>query len=444
MKDLKTFQLAIVIIFIVAAVVAVLVFAGFINIGGKSETKITGTVNVWGTIPREAMISFIDPFSIANPDIKIVYTQKSADTFNSEFVEALASNRGPDLVLVNEDFLLKNSDRIFPIPYASVDERTIKDIFVREGELVLSQQGVLGFPVTIDPMVLYYNRDLFDKAGIAISPKTWEEVQKLVDDLTIVDKTTNNIKQSAIALGDFQNITNAKEIVSLFMLQSGASIIEERSGQYICTLREDTSGNNETPLISSMNSYLEYGNPTSEFYTWNRGLQESRNMFILGKLAMYVGFASDLFTIQQQNPNLNYDVAPMPQFATNNNSATFGRMTIASVVKNTPNFDASYFVATQMTSKDYVAKIASALSLPPARRDLLSLGTDTAYAQSFYNAALIARSWLDPEKAQTNTIFKDMINAVSSGRLTTEQAINEACANIDSVLGQIIVVPQNE
>ncbi len=436
-KGKSIFQLALFGIFGLAIVVAVLIFSGLISVGSQTATQVTGTVEIWGTIPSSYMTDYIEKFSLANDTLKLKYVQKSDATFNNDLVEALASGRGPDLVFLTEDMILKQKERIFPIPSTSISERTIKDAFVRESELLITKDGLLGLPVSIDPLVLYYNRDLFDKAGIATVPKTWEEVAQIAPLLTKINKADQKIEESAIALGEFSNITNAKDILALFMLQSGTPIIgPSQDSPYQCTLRDSLGVPNST-LEQDLSYFLDFSNPTSKVYSWNRGLPNSRDFFVLGKLAMYIGRGSELFSMSERNPNLNYDVAQIPQFKDSTNTVTSGRMLSVSILKSTKNMAAAFSVASTLSGADFQADLSSKLSLPSPRRDLLSIQPSSAYAQSFYTAALTARSWLDPDSDKTDIIFSDLINSISSGRGNLVTSLTDACSRIDSALSEV-------
>ncbi len=403
-KSTSTFQIILMVVFGLAIVIGVMVFAGFIKIGGKSSSAVTGNVEIWGTIPSSSISPFIDSFEAVHKDLTIRYVTKDPSTFNTNLTEALASGKGPDIVFVNQDLLLKNISRIFTIPYASFPQRTIEDNYTREASLLLTQSGVLGVPVSLDPLVLYYNRDIFDNAGIAQPPKTWEEVADLVPKLTIINPDNHAIMQSAIALGSYGNILNAKDILSMFLLQSGATIVDKRKDFYQCTLRE-SAGDVNSPMESAIDYYMQFSDQTNKKYTWNNGLANSHDMFISGKLAMYIGFASELFSLQEQNPNFSYDVAYIPQFKDSTASVTFANMLGAAIMKSSKNFTPSYTVLTALAGEDFETTLSKNLSLPPPRRSLLSIAPENAYAQIFYNSALISRGWLDPSPDRSDSVM---------------------------------------
>src|SRR3990167_8247648 len=89
-----SFQLITIVIFIALAVFGVLVFSGAIPIGNDNAPGSMGTVLLWGTVQSRTMAPLIEEFNSANPSFSVTYVQKSADTFDKDLLEALASDKG--------------------------------------------------------------------------------------------------------------------------------------------------------------------------------------------------------------------------------------------------------------------------------------------------------------------------------------------------------------
>jgi hypothetical protein len=50
---------------------------------------------------------------------------------------------------------------------------------------------------------------------------------------------------------------------------------------------------------------------------------------------------------------------------------------------------------------------------------------------TFFNSAVISRSWLDPNKEETNSIFKELIENSLSNKLSVAEAIDKASNQMD-------------
>ncbi|OGI92499.1 hypothetical protein A3A09_02435 [Candidatus Nomurabacteria bacterium RIFCSPLOWO2_01_FULL_42_20] len=295
-------------------------------------------------------------------------------------------------------------------------------------DLYLDSRGILGLPVILDPMVMYYNRNLLDSAGVAKPPEFWDEFLTLAPILT-KQTTPGLIDTAGVALGTYSNVTNAKEIISAMFLQSG-NPVTVLSGANLIPNLSDAGRVTEAVL----RFYTEFSNPSKEAYSWNRSFSSSRNAFISENLSVYFGFASELFSLRETNPNLNFDVAKLPQSRTAKTEATFGKLSALAISKNTKNPPAALAAVNALSAPAYGVQFAQALSLPPPRRDLLAvIPPSPHYLKTFYRSALISKAWLDPSPEATDLIFKNMIDNIVSGRFTLSQSISEAQKEMSAI-----------
>ena len=71
----------------------------------------------------------------------------------------------------------------------------------------------------------------------------------------------------------------------------------------------------------------------------------------------------------------------------------------------------------------FTKDFAAAFDLPPVRRDLLSVKPTDAALSVSYDAAIRARTWLDPDPAASNVAFQNMVESVSSGRKDVSNSV---------------------
>jgi len=430
MGNLSKFQLILLGIFAAFIIVGVVLFAAF---RGSSSGKEKEPVVVWGTLSQPVFTDFFKSSSLANDDsVDVQYTEVRPENFDEQFVEALASGKGPDLFFLREDSIVRHRDKIFPIPYDNFSERQFKDTFIEEGELYLSPDGVLALPIIVDPLVMYWNRTLFSNASLANPPRFWEEFLKLATVFTKKDSAFN-IKQSALSLGEYSNINNAKSIIATLVMQAG-SPITLRDGAIVRSVFNDRFNFPVTPAEAAVNFYTEFSNPTKALYSWNRALPLSRDMFVSGDLAVYFGFASELATLRAKNPNLNFDVATIPQSKEAGKNITAGKMLALAITRNSAHKAAAFKVAGVLSAASENKILSDTLNLPPVRRDLLSLKPADAYKSVFNTSALWARGWLDPDRQVSGDIFQTMIETITSGKARTSEAIQRASTEINNLL----------
>ena len=406
------------------------IIAGLVALAtAKFGSSTVATVTVWGTFDSNEYGSIISQALGANKKLKVDYVQKNATTFDQDLIEALASQRGPDLFFLSDDLIIREQDKVYPIPYSSFSVKDYKKAFVQEAELYLKTDSFLAMPISIDPLVMYWNRDLFNNAGISTPPQDWSEFLTLPKSLT-VRNNAGTISRSAVALGSFKNISSAKEILSAMILQTGNKIIaEDTNGSLSCTLTSTSDP------YTAVNFFTEFVNPLKPDYSWNNSLPNSKNYFLSGNLAVYFGFASEFAEIKSKNPNLNFDVTYFPQVLDSQNKITYGRMQAIAISKTTANFTAAFEAMVALSGSDIVKAWSDQTGLPPVRRDLLkSINPADPNSEIFYNSAIYARGWLDPNKTSTGNIFQTMVESVTSGRLPVSEAVNNAAKDINNLL----------
>ena len=425
------FQIIILVLFIVAAVLGVLIFSGAIPLGNQtSNNNVQGTVTLWGTVKSQILFPILEDFNRANPTFVVKYVEKSPDTFDNDLLEALAGGVGPDLFFISDDLAYKYSNKIYTIPYQSFPVNTFKNTFIGAGEVFLTSKGVLAFPLAVDPMMMYYNRSILDANGIAYPPAYWDEFANLTSLLTQKD-SRGAITKSTVAMGHFSNVLHAKDILATLFMQAGNSIVSEKNGSFISVLDKSDK---KYDLGSILKFYTDFADPLKDVYSWNKSFSNSRDVFSAENLAFYFGYASELQSLVNKNPNQNFLVTAIPQIRNSNFKMTSARVTGIAISSFSKNFNTAFIAAGLMANSDFASKFASSLGISPARRDLLKSMPTDAYLPTFYASAFFARSWLDPSPKGTNDIFRGMVEKVLSNSMSVTQAISDASAKLGLLL----------
>ncbi len=414
-----------------AGIFGILVFSGAIPLDfGGDKNLGQGTVVIWGTESAQALLSIFEDFNRANATFDVQYVEKSPDTFNQDLLEALASGTGPDMFFLPDNLAFSYGNKIFTVPYESYPIASFKNNFVGAGEVFATSKGILAFPIAVDPLVLYYNRSLLDASNVVYPPAYWDELASFVSVLTKKDDS-NRIIKSAFALGQYSNVAHAKDIISTLFMQAGNPIILEKNGFFTSVL-DEFSG--QYDLGSILKSYTDFTDPLSNVYSWNKSFPNSSDAFSKEDLAFYFGYASELESMVNRNPNQNFFVAPMPQIRGAPFKLTNARVTGVAISASSKNFNTALITAGLMTSGEFAQRFSSALGVAPARRDLLSARPEDAYSPIFYSSALYARGWLDPSPKDTDNIFRGMVDAVLSNNLTVGNAIKDTGAKLGLLL----------
>jgi ABC-type glycerol-3-phosphate transport system substrate-binding protein len=417
---MSKFQIVLLGVFGVIIIISVILFSQY-----KGGGKTVANVVVWGSLPTQDFNNILTKTSLYNNKLfSITYVQKDKDTIDSDFVEALAAGGGPDLLLIPHQKIVKQKNKFIVIPYSAYSERTFKDSFIEGAEIYLSPEGIVALPVMVDPMVMYWNRSIFTNVSLTQPPKYWDEFYALTQAISKKDGALN-ISRSAVSLGEYANVTSAKEILSTLMMQAGTPIVDT-SREPALSVLSATFDKPLSPAEAAVNFYTQFSNPAKPFYSWNRSLPRSSDYFLSGNLAMYFGFASELFDIQKKNPNINFDVAMMPSSREGGVDATFATFYALAISKGSKDPNGALSVALVLSSSEGSTAISDVLALPPVRRDLLTVKPSNPYKDVFYRSAIISKAWLDPSPTETNKIFQDMIESITSGRERASLAISKA------------------
>lgn len=417
MQDESIFKLIVMVGLGFAIVIAVLIFSGILpGFSSRGGDGTGGTVTMWGVVPSIIMNEVVANFNDTYKDQFVLqYVAKNPNTITDELVETLAVGGAPDLILAPHDITVSERNKFYIIPYDSIDARTFSDTFAEIGELYNTSTGVSALPMTVDPLVMYYNRDLYSNNGVASVPKTWTTFLSIHQRLNKRD-SQNVITESGLAFGEASNVLNFKSILEMLFLQAGNPIVSKTESAFYRSVLSERLGFNTAPGAAALDFFTAFSNPNKVTYSWNETLNQDREMFIAGKLANYFGYASELSQIRTKNPNLNLDVVVVPQRDETARKTTSGQMLGVSIVKNTDNLPTAFIVAWNLATGPEAKVIADSMSVTPARRDLLSVpNSDNRFEAVFYESALYARTWADPNKIETTTIFSEMVNNVNRG-----------------------------
>ena len=440
MKNTSVFQVVVLILSAIFAIIALIIFSMY---KGEGSEKIQD-VTVWGTIPFDSFDRLAKALN-ENGDIEeslnhVNYVEKNLETFDEQFVEALATGAGPDLVILPHERILRQKNKLMPISYESYSERDFQDSFIEGADILRDENGIYAFPLTVDPLVMYWNRDTFTQNLITEAPKVWETVLSIAPKISVTDDT-GTVFKSAVAMGQFTNIDHAKEILTTLIKQAGGDVVEksvfqaEAGEDYVITYKPSLLFRGDfltPPSEAALRFFGQFTDPTREVYSWNKSLASDSKRFLSGDLAIYFGKSSRYSDFKKINPNLNFDVAPIPQKA-GTTPVTYGDFTGIAIVRNSKKIDDAFKTLILITKPDVANLLSNIVELPPVRRDVLSQTQPEAYKETFYSSAVWAQAFFDPYPEQTDKVFGDMIGLYTSGQLGLSESINNANSKLESL-----------
>jgi multiple sugar transport system substrate-binding protein len=174
-------------------IIAVLVLAAAPFQRATAQNKTTITYFTFSAAPdhTEDLDKMIDLFEAANPDIEVkVETAAYADYF-TELQTRIAGGDAPDSFELNyENFVTYASKGTLLDLTSAVDAETTARYYPEALKAFQLDGKQYGLPASFSDVVLFYNKDLFDAAGVAYptSDWTWADEQAAAEKLTNKDK----------------------------------------------------------------------------------------------------------------------------------------------------------------------------------------------------------------------------------------------------------------
>ena len=403
----------------------------------KEQPPASVALEFWGVFDdSDVFQSLIAKFKKAYPYISVSYREVNGTSYEKDLIDALAADRGPDILMIHNTWLPKHGEILSPAPEGSISVSAFQDSFVDVAaqDFIDKQGNIYAVPLGVDSLALFYNKDLFNAAGIATPPQNWQEFNSVVKTLTKRDEA-GNILQAGAAIGTARNINRSTDILALLMLQGGAKMVSDDGDTVTFDETVTTAkGENINPAEQAMQYYTGFADPFKDIYTWNNVQHYSLDAFVEGKAAMTLNYAYQIPILRARAPHLNFDVAPLPQASDDGRATTYANYWGAAVSKNSPNATYAWQFLLWLAGSDNQKEYLSAAKKPTSRRDLVDWQKNDMDLGVFAKQALTARCWRQPNNSAVETIFADAIDKVVSRQKTVTEAIAEAHDKIELLM----------
>lgn len=422
------------------------------------------TINYWRVWDNASDIGpIIAAYNQLHPNITINYRKLRYEEYEAEMLNAFADNRGPDILSIHNTWVAKYQPRLAPmpsrismpyqyvqgtlkkelvteyrdtpIPSAADVKRKFLDVVyedaVRYGTSADGQGGqfIYGLPLSVDPMVLYYNRELLNNAGIPNPPRTWQEFQTDVIALTKLD-TEGNIIQAGAALGAANNVNRSADILSLLMMQNGTKMTSGNSATFD-QIPAEQAGRSMAPGVEALLFYTDFASPEKTVYTWNEKMPNSRDAFVRGQVAFYFGYSYDRSYIKTQGPKLDFDIAAMPQIQSNL-PINYASYWLESVAKYSKYQSEAWDFILFATAAENVTSYLDVARKPTALRELVAKQQENDEMEVFAAELLTTKSWYRGKNANNaETALKEAITKIITGQGEPTVVLNQAVSQVN-------------
>ncbi len=389
------------------------------------KSKDPVTLKIWKPfVESEKMQAIVTAYQTKYPNVTIEYTKKNIENYETDLINALASTEGPDIYSINNTWVPKYINKIVPAGEKVFTVKEYKETFVDAlANDLIKDNKIYGTAFWVDSLGLYYNKDLLGTAGIATPPKTWD---KLATDVRAIARQddTGYFSRSGVAMGTSENVNRGTDIIYLLMLQAGALPWSKDGNSPQFANGVTKNGQVINPGVEAVEFYTSFSNPASANYTWNTESDYSTDAFANGRAAYLYGYAYTRAQINAKSPNLNYDVAPVPQNNLTDPTVNYSNYFAEVVSKQSKNQDWAWNFLKFATSKEMLDTYYKTDKEPSSRRDLIEKQTSDEEIGVFAHANLTGKTFYKADEAKFDAIIAEMIdNIVLRGQKVEESLV---------------------
>lgn len=400
---------------------------------GEEQTEI----NMWGLWDdSDVYDDLISTYQEEHPGVVINYKKYTFSEYEKVVIDALAAGKGPDIWMIHNTWLPKHKTKLSTITEGKMTpyeyQKTFVDVAATD---FISDEQIYGFPLYVDTLALYYNKDLFNTASIPSPPSTWKEFKTNVKSLTKVDEF-GDIQQAGASIGTAKNINRAVDILYLLMLQNGTKMVnDDKTAAAFDGDNTTSDGESYVPGLDALIFYTDFANPKKTIYTWNPSMSYSSDAFIEEKAAMMFNYSYQNEIIKGKAPKMNYGVAAVPQIEGSPKRYDFANYWGWVVSNTSGQKDTAWDFLTHLAKQESVKSYCETTKRPASRRDVVNDQLQNPDLQIFAQQALTAQSWYQTDPSSIESIFADMIESVALGEKEAEKAIDDGVSRTSVLMG---------
>ncbi|HEX6486171.1 MAG TPA: sugar ABC transporter substrate-binding protein [Nocardioidaceae bacterium] len=190
-----------------------------------SDGPATGTIDVWAMGTEGEMLGdFVKAFQEENPDAEVKVTAVPWEAAHDKLANAIAAGETPDVSLIGTTWMgeFAEAGGLEPTPEGLVDEG---DFFEGAWNSTVVGGTSYGVPWYVETRVLYYRKDLAEKAGWSEAPQNWEELKQFATDLQKKAGLEYGINLQPGQTGSWQSMLP-------FAWSNGASVTNDDGTEY--------------------------------------------------------------------------------------------------------------------------------------------------------------------------------------------------------------------
>ncbi|MFA5093810.1 MAG: extracellular solute-binding protein [Candidatus Omnitrophota bacterium] len=274
---------------------AILVFTAFFAAGSRAAAKEEkAVINFWQlSAKEEVMQSILDDFRKENPDIEVKMQILAWDFGFDKIVTSIAAGNAPDLCELGSTWV--NAFATNGVLTDVTDDFSgVKDEYLF-WEPVTYNDRLYGAPWLVGTRALFYNKDLFRKAGLDPEdpPETWNE---LLEYSKKIEKLGTGVHGFGIYVGEPYT---PWQLFLPFAWSNGAEVLSPDSRESMV----------DSPEFIEAMKFLN----SLKGYSMLDRQEQVNQAFAQGRVGMQISGAWNLLAIPHDSPNLDFGVALVPR-----------------------------------------------------------------------------------------------------------------------------------
>ncbi len=408
--------------------------------GGEGDSSGAGspakpvTITYWGWTAGAQQTA--DAFNKAHKDIQVKFSQITGGPDGyAKITNAIKAGNAPDLAGIEYAQLPEFAAQGLLEDLSGEAGATVKEKFPQPIQDLVTLGGkTWAVPFDASPQLLYYRKDLFQKAGVAV-PKTWDEYKKAAAEIKKADK---NVRIAAWGPDD-------PMLLAALSWQAGAKWYGVEGDAWKVGINDAAS----KKVADYWQGMAEDDLVAKASFTG----EDFNKLKTEGKVASFIGasWSAGGHTVAFPKQSGKWGIAPLPNWGTAS-SGMYGGTTYA-VPKGSKHVkEAAVFAQWVATEADAINARLSSLDAPssalPANVEMREVaaglfddkgyfGDDDVYEIAGAQVDTIVPGWTwGPVQVGTNTAIQDaagkgtLADALDAGQEAAAKAIEERGLNL--------------
>lgn len=396
-----------------------------------SGNKQVLSVTTWDNDSTPQFQAVIDAYESKNPNVEIKVIDTAADEYNNSLgISLSAAQSDPDVIWVKDmGSMLQMADKKQLLPIDEYLKNDNLDLSVYSGAAEQLQYNDVSYalPYRSDWYVLYYNKDLFDAAGVEYPSNnmTWEDYYELAAKMT-------SGEGSSKVYGGHDHTWQA--LVTNWAVQDGENTVVEKDYSFLKPWYE-------ARLALQENGYMQsYANLKTANIHYSSVFKNQQ----VAMMPMGTWFIATMMQSQAEGEtDFNWGVATIPHPANTEAGYTVGALTPIAISAYTDQADlawdfvkfatseeaanilAEQGVFTGIQTEESLKTISSAKFFPEGESNVEAL----TYTKYTFDRPL------DPQIEEIRTVLNEVHEMIMIKEYTVDEGIQELTERVAEIKG---------